>query len=379
MLRSLKIVRVAVAASCVIVGTLSTNLLTSHAAEQPAAKASAQQHQKSVDSAINYLLTKGQADDGSFSNQTGGGVTAICTTALLRNGRSPNDPAVARALKYLEGLAREDGGIYAENSTVKNYETALAIVCLKEANSGGKYDKLIAKADKFVKGIQWDEGEGQTKSSFNYGGAGYGKKNRPDLSNTSFLMEALIAAGNGPEDEAVKKALIFVSRCQNLETEHNTSPHAAKVNDGGFYYTVANNGESFAGTEADGALRSYGSMSYAGLKSMIYAGLKKDDPRVKAAISFLRKNYSVEANPGLGDMGLFYYYHTMAKTLHVLGDDVFVDDKGVEHDWRAEITASLASRQAADGSWTNKNNRWLESDPNLATGYSLLVLSYCKK
>ena len=120
---------------------------------------------------------------------------------------------------------------------------------------------------------------GQDKSSPSYGGAGYGRNKRPDLSNTSFFLDALKAAGDGPDDEAVKKALIFVSRCQNLESEHNTLPFATKNPDGGFYYTPAGGGVSQAGNLPDGGLRSYGSMTYAGLKSMIYAGVGPDDPR----------------------------------------------------------------------------------------------------
>jgi squalene-hopene/tetraprenyl-beta-curcumene cyclase len=362
---------------CIVAGGVARTA----AAQAPSADIAAIRRQI-VERGVNYLLTKGQSPDGSFSSQTGGGVTAICTTALLRSGRSPADPAVAKSLEYLEGLVRADGGIYREGSTHKNYETCLSIVCFSEANQGGRYDKLIKNAEKFVKDEQWDEGEGHDKSSFNYGGAGYGSKSRPDLSNTSFLVEALIAAGNGPDDPAVQKALIFVSRAQNLESEHNATPFSAKINDGGFYYTPANNGESFANQPGDPpqSLRSYGSMTYAGLKSMIYAGLKKDDQRVKAATNWLRKNYTTSANPGLGDMGLYYYYHTMAKTLSVLGDDakIFIDERGNRHDWRAEIVQELAGRQNDDGSWVNKNNRWLESDANLVTGYALLVLSYCK-
>ena len=44
-------------------------------------------------------------------------------------------------------------------------------------------------------------------------------------------------AGDGPNDPAVKKALVFVSRCQNLEGPDNTTGFAAKNPDGGFYYT----------------------------------------------------------------------------------------------------------------------------------------------
>ena len=40
-------------------------------------------------------------------------------------------------------------------------------------------------------------------------------------------------------------------------------------------------------------------MTYAGIKSMIYCGVDKDDPRVKKAYEWIKKNYSVEKNPGM--------------------------------------------------------------------------------
>ncbi len=334
--------------------------------------------QPTVEKGVQYLLTKGQSADGSFSKQTGTGITSLCVTALLRSGRSPDDPGVAKALKYLEANIRPDGGIYADNSRLKNYETCIGLMCLKEANRNGKYDKAIANADRYIKGLQLDAGENKQPSDFEYGGVGYTANGRPDLSNTAFLMDALIASGNGPDDEAVKKALIFVSRCQNLESEHNTTPHAAKINDGGFYYSITDEPDDAKDNSAGGGLRSYGSMTYAGLKSMVHAGLKPDDPRVKAAISWLSKHYDLENNPGMGDAGLYYYYHLMAKALDALGQEQFVDASGKKHDWRAELTAELASRQNADGSWVNKNNRWLESDANLVTAFALLALSHTR-
>ncbi|MEX2121274.1 MAG: prenyltransferase/squalene oxidase repeat-containing protein [Pirellulales bacterium] len=337
------------------------------------------QAEQAVTRAINYLRLKGQADDGSFSRQAGPAVTALVTTAIMRNGRTLNDPLVAEGLKYLEGFVQPDGGVYPKDSLYQNYETCLAILCFSEANQDGRYDELIKNADRFVKGLQWDGEEGHDQASMSYGGAGYGGHKRPDLSNTSFLIEALKASGNGPDDEAMQKALIFVSRCQNLETEHNTSAFSAKNPDGGFYYTVAAGGSSQAGPTETGGLRSYGSMTYAGLKSMIFAGVGPDDPRVKAAVEWLRKNYSVETNPGMGDAGLYYYYHTFAKALDALGPGELVDEDGTRHNWRAELAAELVSRQQPDGSWINENSRWLEGDANLVTGYALLTLSYCLK
>lgn len=334
--------------------------------------------EQAVTKAIDYLRLKGQAADGSFSSQAGPAVTALVTTAVLRHGRTVNDPLVADGLKYLEAFVQPDGGIYQPNTVYQNYETCLAIMCFAEANRDGRYDGLIDRADKFVKGLQWDGEEGHDESSLAYGGAGYGSKKRPDLSNTSFLIDALKAAGNGPDDPALQKALAFVSRCQNLETEHNTSPFAAKNPDGGFYYTVAAGGDSQAGKTQAGGLRSYGSMTYAGLKSMIFAGVGPDDPRVKAAVEWLRKHYALDTNPGMGDAGLYYYYHTFAKALDALGQDTFEDADGTRHDWRSELAAELVRRQQPDGSWVNENSRWLEGDANLVTGYALLTLSYCR-
>ncbi|MGD0383017.1 MAG: prenyltransferase/squalene oxidase repeat-containing protein [Thermoguttaceae bacterium] len=336
---------------------------------------------QAVDRAIQYLMSKGQGSDGAFSAQAGPGVTAVVTAGILRHGRSADDPGVAKGLKYLEGFIRSDGGIYAKDTFYKNYETSLALMCFAEANRDGRYNKLIKNADKFLKGEQWDERMGQDKSSPSYGGAGYGKNKRPDLSNTSFFLDALKAAGDGPDDDALKKALIFVSRCQNLESEHNTLPFATKNPDGGFYYTPAGGGVSQAGNLPDGGLRSYGSMTYAGLKSMIYAGVGPDDPRVKAAVKWLQSHYDVTSNPGMGGSGLsgiYYYYHTMAKALDALGKPEFIDEKGIKHDWRRDLLGELIRRQRPDGSWINEDNRWMESDPNLVTGYALLTLAYCK-
>ena len=322
------------------------------------------------------FLTKAQSPEGAFTPAAGPAVTALVTAGLLKNGRTAEDPVVAKALKYLEGFVQADGGIYLPESNHRNYETCISIVACSAANTDGRYKKLLDGAEKYVKDLQWDEGEDKTKSDPFYGGAGYGKSKRPDLSNTSFLIDALKAAGRGPEDEALQKALVFVSRCQNLETEFNTTEFSAKNPDGGFYYTPAAGGTSQAGKTDQGGLRSYASMTYTGLKSMIFAGVGPEDPRVKSAVAWLRGNYSLKDNPGMADNGLFYYYHTFAKTLDALGQEKFADAAGKEHAWREELAAELVSRQKEDGSFANSNPRWMEGDPNLVTGYVLLTFAY---
>lgn len=338
-----------------------------------------------VEKAHGFFKTA-QKDAGNFAaNPRAGepGLTALIAAALVKNGIPGDDPVVAKALKYLESKVQKDGGV--ESQGLSTYMTSLAIMTFKEANTGGKYDKTIADAVKFVKGLQF--ADGLKEDDPNYGGAGYGPpgpKSRPDLSNTHFMMEALLAGGVSKDDPSIKRALVFVSRSQNLaDDEYNKLPFAKKAtaeDKGGFVYNLsdANDPKSPKRT-ADGGLRSEGGMTYAGLKSFLYAGVGKDDKRVKAAVEWVRKNYSVTENPGQKDSGLFYYYHTFAKAMDALGEDPFVDAKGVKHDWRKELFDQLKKTQGANGSWTNSNAAFLENLPELATAFAVLALGYCTK
>ena len=333
--------------------------------------------------AINFLKSA-QDDDGSWTSPQAAGLTALATTALLESGLKADDPVVSRSLSFLESLSQKDGGIYHPKTLHRNYETSIAMLALHAASRSAtpaarkRYASHLAKARKFLKNLQWDKGEGLETTDPGFGGAGYGKHKRPDLSNTQFFQEALLSAGVNKDDPAMKNVLLFVSRCQNLESEHNTTPFAGKIGDGGFYYTPAAGGTSQAGLAANGGLRSYGSMTYAGLKSMIYAGVQPSDPRIKAARTWIQANYTVRLNPGLGQQGLYYYYHTFAKSLSVLDLDLVKDSAGVRHDWRSELFDQLAKLQRPNGSWVNRAPRWYEGDPNLSTTYILLALKYCQ-
>ena len=337
-----------------------------------------------VDKAINYLKAS-QADDGSWSRDKSPGVTGVVLTGVLSTGKiSPEDPLAEKSLRYIESLVNPDAHHIAGKDAhvqLQNYVTSINVMALQAANRDDRYKKVIGDAAEFLKRLQWDEGEGKGADNDFYGGAGYDSKSRPDLSNTQFFLDALKAAGVPKDDPAYKKALVFVSRCQNLKGEHNDQPWAGKVNDGSFVYSAAGGGQTKSDTLPGGGLLGYGSMTYAGIKSMIYCGVSKDDPRIQKAYEWIQKHYTVYENPGMpkahAQWGLYYYYHTMAKCLSLLGIDEVIDANGVKHDWRADITAALAKRQRADGSWINENH-WLEADPNLVTGYALMALSYCK-
>jgi squalene-hopene/tetraprenyl-beta-curcumene cyclase len=330
-----------------------------------------------IDKALSYLEGT-QKEDGNFYPKAGEpGLTALIAAALLRNGVPADNRVVAKATKYLEGNVQKDGGIYQKG--LANYTTSLAVLAFHEMNTGGKYDKILANATKFLKGLQDDSDPKDGR----YGGVGYDAKSRPDLSNTQFMVDALLAAGVSKDDPSIKKALVYISRAQNLKSEFNDQPYAAKASlddEGGFVYNPldAANDKSDKRT-ANGGLRSEGGMTYAGLKSFLYAGVGKDDPRVKAAIGWIRKHYTLTENPGQGQAGLYYYYHTFAKAMDALGEEPFADAAGKMHDWRQELFDELKKKQAANGSWTNENRAFLENVPELATAFALLALSYCHK
>jgi squalene-hopene/tetraprenyl-beta-curcumene cyclase len=323
------------------------------------------------------FLRKSQSPDGSWSaKRTGPGATALIVAALLRNGVGPDDPMVAKALAYLESKVQKDGGIY--DKFLANYTTSVALMALTEANKDGKYTTVINNATKFLKGLQTAKDEADAK----YGGVGYDGKSRPDLSNTQMFIDGLLAAGVPKDDPAIQRALKFISRCQNLPGEQNDLPFAKKATEddkGGFVYNPLDPDDEKHKTP-EGGLRSVGGMTYAGLKSFLYAGVNKDDPRVKAALAWIRKHYTLDENPGMKQAGLYYYYHTFAKAMTALGEPTFEDASGKKHDWKRELFDAIKKRQGADGSWNNAGDKVFgEGDPNIATAFALLSLSYTKK
>jgi len=332
------------------------------------------------DKAVAYLRTKQEKGGGFSTRFFGPGITAVVVAAMARNGVSDDDKAMKAALDYLTSNVQADGGIYA-NKRMTNYTTSVGIMALSEANSKGKYDTILKNAGKFLKKLQDDD---VAEKEVNFGGVGYGAKDkRPDASNTQMFIEALIKAGVPKDDPSIQRALKFISRCQNLPDKEKGNDQAwakkaKKDDEGGFVYRPDPDDEKHANGE--GGLRSVGAMTYGGLKSFLYAGVSKDDVRVKGAVKWIRKNYTLEENPGQKQAGLYYYYHTFAKAMEALGEDNFKDSDGKSHDWRKELFEALKKRQNKDGSFINKGDRTFgEEDPGLATAFALLSLSYAKK
>lgn len=327
------------------------------------------------------FLKAGQLEDGGWSgfDRSDPAITALVVDCFARHpDYGPEHPLVEKAYEMILGFAQPDGGIYIPDRGLMNYYTSVAVMALSRSKSP-KAMAAVENAQKYLTGLQWDESEDYDKSNVFYGGAGYGHGKRPDLSNTQMMLEALHQSGLSPEHPVYKKAIVFISRCQMLEDSNDQS--FAKHGDGGFIYSPANGGESKAGEESvDGVtrLRSYGSMTYSGYKSLLYAGLTPSDPRVRAARQWIGSHYTLDQNPNMpdeqGKQGLYYYYHVFARAMDASGEDIVSGPENAEHVWRVDLCQKLIELQQPDGSWVNSEDRWYESNPQLVTAYSVAAL-----
>jgi squalene-hopene/tetraprenyl-beta-curcumene cyclase len=373
--------------------TLGPAPLPASAAEPETGPRPAQANQslrQEVDHAIRLgtdWLRQQQAASGSFSEERNPALTALALLALLRAGSTDN-PAhltgIENGFRFLRAQAKPDGGIYAEG--LSNYNTALSLLALLQ--KGEPPDSpLVLGAKSFLLNQQ---ARGMVRPELD-GGIGYGptgvspKRAHPDLDNTLVSLEALRAfelaqkAREGGQPSASqldwKAAAAFVARCQNLAPANSVEQPAQAENErGGFvYYPGFSNAGEVEDAGGRKALRSSGSMSYAGLLSFIYAEIPKEDPRMVAAREWLEKHFTLEENPGLGKQGLFYYYHLMARALATTGVDTLATDGKTRH-WARELGIELINKQASSGFWVNDTGRWMEKNEVLVTSYALLTL-----
>lgn len=345
-----------------------------------------------IGKALAYLAAQ-QGRDGGWHgphDTTDAGVSALVLKAFIQDPRyGPEHPVVKRGIPFLLKHRQSDGGLYASMSSYSNYVTSAALSALAAARSPELAD-VVKAAQEFLVSNQWSEGKYHSRDEIDtshpfYGGAGYGEGKRPDLSNTQMMLEALHDSGLPADHPVYRRAMRFIERCQMLDRT-NDQPFADGADNGGFIYSPANGGESKAGTidtPRGPQLRTYGSMTYAGFKSMLYAKVDRDDPRVKAAWDWIRSHYTLDENPNMpgrqSKEGLFYFYHVFARALHAWGEPLVIDARGQAHDWRADLVDKLLSLQAEDGSWINEADRWQEGDPHLVTAYAVLALQAALK
>ncbi len=379
-----------------------------------------------IDRAIDFLRSQqDQATGGWAVNPKGPnypGITGLVVTGMLLDPTiDANDKSVQRGVEFMLRFRQADGGIY--DQVLPSYNTSLCLSALALVQR--EYAAAsIQPAQEFLKSLQWSEGANLTddtpeapteitKDHPFYGGWGYGNHGRPDLSNTAFALQALHDSGLSSDDPAFQRALTFLARCQ-MSDKVNDMPYADGSEQGGFIYATSLNKDNIGSGETkpqgvaqmveestdDGQnvsrMRAYGSMTYSGFKSLLFANLDREDPRVRSAYEWIRRNYTLEQNPQMGDEGLYYYFVSFARALDAFGPEhitplipagsttIVVNDQtaagegsyteGQTRDWQNDLVDRLAELQNPDGSFRSVHSRWMENNPVLITAYSLIAL-----
>ncbi len=332
-------------------------------------------------------LTRHQEDNGSFARgrlAPHAAVTGLALQALValpedflraqdEEYRAKLQQRVTLARDFVLSQAQEDGGIYSPipGFSFGVYSTSIAVVALRAAGVEQSHP-AIAGAQKYLIASR------ASGAAAIAGGAGYAPGTRPDLNNTVNMLEALEASGLPKGDPVYLQAVEFVTNSQN-RSESNRSGFPV-TDDGGFvYYPGASPAGKVTTREGQQAAASYGTMSYAGLVSFLYADVDRNDPRVQSAFNWIKNNYDLSENVGLKDRGLYYYYRIIAKALDRYGEKEIPapDGQGEPRIWAQDLAQMLLKLQLPEGNWVNQNKAFLEDNTIMVTCYVLAALSTC--
>ncbi len=334
-----------------------------------------------INRALDWLATR-QKPDGSWSDTNFPALTALPLWAFAWSEHPGRAEAIRRAVPFILSCVQPDGGIYrivpGKGGGLSNYNTAICMVALHAVNDPA-LTPVIQRARAFVSASQY------LGDDIYEGGMGYDRdtgRAYTDLSDSVIAFEAMrltqsVEDLRPSEEKRVdldwEAARRFLERVQNKES---SGPDEV----GGFFYRPD---ESKAGTATNEqgvvVFRSFGSMTYAGLLSLIYADVDRNDPRVRSAFEWSARHWSLEENPGMGAQGLFYFYNILAKALAAYGADAIPRPDGSVIPWRTALVEKLVALQRTEsetghGYWVNDNNRFWESNPELVTAYSVLAL-----
>ncbi len=258
---------------------------------------------KNVRSGLAWLASK-QNENGSWSNENFPALTAMPLRVFLSAGLPEHEDVIKKATEFITSHVQDDGGIYKKSlipgrGGLSTYNTAVCMAALHETGDPA-YTEIVRDARKFVASSQ------RLGDDHHAGGFGYSRKsllNSSDLINTSQAFEAMRVTQEVEDTRPAGEAKVDIdweAGGAYLERVQNDSDAGANQA-GGFFYKP---GKSAAGTTTNDAgevvFRSYGSMTYMGLLSLIYVNVSRDDARIRSAFDWAARHWSLDENPGLG-------------------------------------------------------------------------------
>lgn len=370
-----------------------TQLQTSYSEQSIPLKSSAQPAgvlDKSTKNEVNAAIDRGldwlaaqQKEDGSWSNAEFPALTALASQAFAMGKHPKKKTTIKNAREFILSCVQEDGGIYKtvegrQGGGLSNYNTAICTTALFMMNDKTLLP-VIQNARKFIA-----SGQHHGDDIYN-GGFGYDRNTDrayTDLLNTFYAAEAMKLTASVEDSRPANEKKVDIDWAKTIEYIESiqNKPDSGEEHSGGFFYKP---GQSKAGNITNEAgivvFRSYGSMTYVGLLSLIYADVPKNDPRAMSAFHWSARHWSLEENPGMGQEGLFFFYNILTKCLTAFDRDLVPQPDGSFIDWRQELARTLISKQKIDpktgqGYWINDAGRFWENDPVLSTAYAIAAL-----
>ncbi len=316
---------------------------------QPVGPLTAEQVRTAIDGGTKYLLNEQNEKKGNWNDIANypGGVTALCTLALLNSGVDPSHPQIQRALSFLRTIEL--------NKKSQTYSVALQTMAFCAANP--RQDLVQIQNN-----VNWLESIQQLEGQWNYTAAAGG-----DNSNSQFALLALHEAervGATVKQETWERAASYWKGCQNPG--------------GSWGYRK-------------GWDQGLGSMTCAGIAATVICDGRVDNPNAKIenglvqccqpqkeddsldrALTWLGNNFSVRRNPGrrgAASTWHFYYLYGLERVGRLTARRLIG-----EHDWYREGAEYLISQQDPfSHHWVGQGHA--ENHPHIATALALLFLS----
>ncbi|HUT90859.1 MAG TPA: DUF4159 domain-containing protein [Thermoguttaceae bacterium] len=315
------------------------------------ADVTAEQVRDAIDRAKAYLVRQQQPDGAwrpEYERQPGG-VTALCTLALLHAGVEPEEEHVQSALKYLRKIRPE-----------RTYVASLQIMVFCKA--GLERDRpLVAHRVAWLEKTQLSEGE--MRGAWSYPGLGQSGDN----SNSQFALLALHEAerfGVEVDGRTWRIAKAYWEQTQNANGSWGYKP--------GQFGTGSMTCAGIASLVITSDRVQEGSARVDGdqIRCCLEAG--SDDSPIRRAMQWLAHNFAVGGNPGAaleGKAHLLYYLYGLERVGRLTAQR-FIG----AHDWYREGADFLLRMKggAVSDHWVGA----LEEDNRLiATSLALLFLS----